>query len=89
MIKQWLQVSKEEQLRRFKEREATPYKRHELTAEDRHNREEWAAYTLAVCEMIDRTSTAAAPWTLVPANDKYFARVMVLRTIADAIEAAL
>jgi len=89
VVKLWLQISKDEQLRRFKEREATPYKRHKITAEDWRNREKWDAYNLAICEMFDRTSTDAAPWSIVPANDKYFARIMVLRTIADAIEAAL
>ncbi len=89
VVKYWLQISNEEQLRRFKEREATPVKQHKITAEDWRNREKWDAYNVAVCDMIDRTSTELAPWKLVSANDKYFARLEVLRTLADAIEAVL
>jgi AMP-polyphosphate phosphotransferase len=89
VVKYWLQISKEEQLRRFKEREATTFKQHKITSEDWRNREKWDAYNVAVCDMIDRTSTELAPWKLVPANDKYFARLEVLRTLADSIEAAL
>ena len=89
VVKFWLQISNEEQLRRFKEREATTFKQHKITDEDWRNREKWDAYSVAVCEMIDRTSTELAPWTLVPANDKYFARLEVLRTLVGAIEAAL
>jgi len=89
VVKFWLQISNEEQLRRFKEREATPVKQHKITEEDWRNREKWDAYNLAVCDMIDRTSTELAPWKLVPANDKYFARLTVLRTLAEAIESAL
>jgi AMP-polyphosphate phosphotransferase len=89
LVKYWLQVSPEEQLRRFKEREETAHKQYKITDEDWRNREKWDAYRVAVNDMIDRTSTAAAPWTLVEANNKYFARLKVLRTLADAIEAAL
>ena len=89
VVKFWLQISSEEQLRRFKEREATPFKQHKITDEDWRNREKWDAYNLAVCDMIDRTSTELAPWHLVPANDKYYARLDVLRTLANAIESAL
>jgi polyphosphate kinase 2 (PPK2 family) len=89
VVKFWLQISKEEQLRRFKEREATAFKQHKITEEDWRNREKWDGYNVAVCEMIDRTSSELAPWTLIEANDKYFARLKVLRTLTDAIEAAL
>jgi polyphosphate:AMP phosphotransferase len=89
VVKLWLQISKDEQLRRFKERESVPFKRHKITAEDWRNREKWDAYTVAVCDMVERTSTAHAPWTLVEANDKYFARLKVLRALVDAIETAL
>jgi AMP-polyphosphate phosphotransferase len=89
VVKFWLQISNEEQLRRFKEREATPFKQHKITSEDWRNREKWDAYNVAVCEMIDRTSTELAPWKLVAANDKYWARLEVLRTLVTAIEAAL
>lgn len=89
VVKFWLQISNAEQLKRFEERKATPHKQHKITDEDWRNREKWDAYKDAVCDMIDRTSTELAPWTLVPANDKYFARLQVLRTLADSIEAAL
>lgn len=89
VIKFWLQISKDEQLRRFKEREDTGFKRFKITAEDWRNRDKWDQYERAVCDMVDRTSTEIAPWTLVEANDKRYARVKILRTITDRIEAAL
>ncbi len=89
VLKFWLQISQDEQLRRFKEREETGFKRFKITAEDWRNREKWDAYEHAVCDMIDRTSTEIAPWTLVEANDKKYARVKILRTVADRLEAQL
>ena len=89
VAKFWLQISKEEQLRRFKEREATRFKRFKITAEDWRNREKWGAYQEAAADMIERTSTDRAPWTLVEANDKYHARCKVLTTVVEAIESAL
>ncbi len=89
VVKFWLQVSKDEQLRRFEERAAVPHKQHKITDEDWRNREKWDAYAEAVCEMIDRTSTEHAPWTLVEANNKQFARLKVLRTLVEKLEAAL
>jgi AMP-polyphosphate phosphotransferase len=89
VVKFWLQVSKAEQLRRFEERKAIPFKQHKITDEDWRNREKWDDYNLAVCEMVDRTSTEHAPWTLVEANNKHFARLEVLRTMVEAIENAL
>jgi len=53
------------------------------------NRKKWEAYEQAVCDMVDRTSTAVAPWTLVEANDKLYARIKVLKTICECLEAAL
>ena len=89
VAKFWLQISKEEQLRRFKEREATPFKRFKITPEDWRNRKKWAAYEQAVADMIERTSTEIAPWTVVEAENKAFARVKVLRTLVRTLEAAL
>jgi len=89
VVKFWLQISAEEQLRRFKERQDTEFKRFKITDEDWRNREKWDAYVAAVCDMVDRTSTGLAPWTLVEANDKNYARVKVLRTICEQVEAAL
>ena len=81
LFKFWLHIDREEQTRRFRERERTPYKKYKITNEDYRNRERWDAYRSAVNDMVQRTSTQFAPWTLVPANDKRFARVEVLRTI--------
>ena len=89
VVKFWLQISADEQLRRFKERQDTEFKRFKITDEDWRNREKWEAYAAAVCDMVDRTSTGLAPWTLVEANDKNFARVKVLKTICDRLENAL
>ena len=89
IVKFWLQISKEEQLRRFKERENIQFKRFKITDEDWRNREKWDAYHVAVCDMVDRTSTGVAPWTLVEAEDKNYARAKVLRTICQRLEAAL
>lgn len=85
----WLHISPEEQLRRFKEREVTEWKQHKITDDDWRNRARWHAYEEAVHEMVSRTSTRRAPWTLVPANDKKVARVMVLRTVCERLEEAL
>jgi polyphosphate:AMP phosphotransferase len=89
VLKFWLAISKDEQYRRFKRREKIAFKRFKITAEDWRNRKKWDAYEEAVCHMIDRTSTSVAPWTLVEANNKYYARLKVLRTVCDALEAAL
>ncbi len=89
VVKFWLQISADEQLRRFKERQDTEFKRFKITDEDWRNREKWDAYVAAVCDMVDRTSTGLAPWTLVEANDKNFARVKVLKTVCERIETAL
>ncbi len=74
---------------RFRAREETPFKRWKLTDEDWRNREHWEDYEVAVNDMVAHCSTRIAPWTLVEANDKRFARVKVLRTFADALEGAL
>jgi AMP-polyphosphate phosphotransferase len=81
VVKFWLQISKAEQLRRFKAREKTPFKRFKITEEDWRNRKKWGQYEKAVCDMVDRTSTEIAPWTLVEAEDKKYGRIKVLRTI--------
>ena len=86
LVKFWLHVTKDEQYRRFREREKTTYKRWKITAEDWRNREKWDAYELAVNEMVERTSTRAAPWTLVEANDKYYARIKVLKTACERLK---
>lgn len=89
LMKFWLHVSPEEQLRRFEERGADPRKQHKLTPEDWRNRDKRAAYEDAINDMVARTSTAHAPWTLVPGNDKRFARVTVLETFVQRLSEAL
>jgi polyphosphate:AMP phosphotransferase len=88
LVKFWLSIDEQTQLQRFKEREAIPFKRFKITEDDWRNREKWGLYRDAVGDMVDRTSTEIAPWTLVEANDKRWARVKVLRTLGDALEAA-
>ncbi len=89
LLKFWLHITPEEQLRRFEERAATPHKRWKLTDEDWRNREKWDEYALAVHDMVERTSTHIAPWILVEANSKRYARVKVITSVCDALEAAL
>ncbi|MCB0919693.1 MAG: polyphosphate:AMP phosphotransferase [Actinobacteria bacterium] len=89
LAKFWLHISPEEQLARFEAREETPYKKHKITDEDYRNREKWDEYAVAVNEMIARTSSDFAPWSLVPANDKYTARLTVLREVVDGLKRRL
>jgi polyphosphate:AMP phosphotransferase len=89
LVKFWLAITRDEQLRRFKEREKTGFKRFKITEEDWRNRKRWNAYETAVCNMVDRTSTEISPWTLVEANDKNFARIKILKTLCQQIEAAM
>lgn len=88
-MKFWLAISKDEQLHRFKEREQTGFKRFKITAEDWRNREKWDEYTQAVNDMVDRTSTQTAPWTLVEANNKYYARIKILTILCNRVEQAI
>ncbi len=89
VVKFWLAVSPAEQLRRFKARQATPYKRFKITAEDWRNRKKWPAYERAVNDMIARTSTDPAPWNVVASDDKLFSRIEALEALCKRIEAAL
>lgn len=89
VVKFWLQISRDEQLRRFKAREKTPFKRFKITPDDWRNRRKWSPYEEAVADMIERTSTEIAPWTIVEAEDKYFGRVKILRTLVKALQKAL
>jgi polyphosphate kinase 2 (PPK2 family) len=85
----WLAISKEEQYNRFKARELVSFKRFKITDEDWRNRKKWNEYEVAVCDMVDRTSTAVARWTLVEADNKYFARIKVIKAMVAAIEKGL
>ncbi len=89
LVKFWLEISKDEQLKRFRARQGTPIKRWKITYEDWRNREKWPQYRLAVDEMLVRTSTTHAPWTIVEANCKLFARVKTLETVLAAVERRL
>jgi polyphosphate kinase 2 (PPK2 family) len=89
LIKFWLHVSDEEQLRRFEDRARDPLKSWKLTEDDWRNRARRPDYEVAVEEMVERTSTKVAPWHLVPADSKRYARVTVVETVCERIEAAL
>lgn len=89
VVKFWLAISKDEQLRRFEKRQEVEFKRFKITEDDWRNREKWDLYEQAVGDMVDRTSSAMAPWTLVEAEDKRFARIKVLKTLCRRIEKAL
>lgn len=85
----YLNISPDEQLSRFKARQQTPYKQYKINDEDWRNREKWDAYEAAACEMIERTSSESLPWVLVEANDKLWARIKVLKAVADRLEESL
>lgn len=89
LIKFWLHISRDEQLRRFEQRQASGYKSWKLTAEDWRNRDKWPQYEQAVSEMLLKTSTRTAPWTIVEGNDKYWARVKVLATAVEVLSREL
>ncbi len=89
LVKFWLQISKNEQLKRFKERQKVEHKHYKITDEDWRNRDKWDAYRGAVHDMLLNTSTTYAPWTVIEANDKLWARIKAMRTIVGAIEVGL
>jgi polyphosphate kinase 2 (PPK2 family) len=89
ILKFWLSISQEEQLRRFELRRDSAFKRFKITDDDWRNRSKWDSYEAAICAMLERTSTEIAPWTLVESEDKYFGRIKILRTLCEGIEARL
>ncbi|PKU24321.1 polyphosphate kinase [Telmatospirillum siberiense] len=89
LVKFWIHITKDEQYRRFKERETIAYKKWKLTDEDWRNRANWEAYELAVNEMVERTGTRQAPWVLVEGNDKNHARIKILRTVCERLRERL
>jgi len=89
VIKFWLQIDKDEQLRRFQDRKNTPSKQWKITDEDWRNREKWPQYETAVNDMFQYTSTDFAPWHIIEANDKKYARVKTLKIINQLIEKRL
>ena len=89
IVKFWIQIDKDEQLRRFTERQNTPAKQWKITDEDWRNREKWEQYEAAVNEMLAKTSSAYAPWNVIEANDKKYARIKVLQTVIAAVKSRL
>ncbi|MGI9590733.1 MAG: polyphosphate:AMP phosphotransferase [Myxococcota bacterium] len=89
LLKFWLHIDPEEQLRRFEARKETPYKKYKLTEEDYRNREKWPDYSRAVHDMVVRTSTDGAPWHVIAANDKRWARIEILRLVCERLERRL
>jgi polyphosphate:AMP phosphotransferase len=89
LVKFWLQISKDEQSRRFEAREKTPHKRWKLTEEDWRNREKWDDYQLAGHDVIQQTSKVDTPWVLVEVNDKPYGRIKVIRSVCEALEATV
>ena len=89
IVKFWLHIDQDEQLRRFTERQNTPEKQWKITEEDWRNREKWPQYEVAVNDMLRYTSTDFAPWNIIESNDKKFARIKALRTLIHAIELRL
>ncbi|WP_022851221.1 polyphosphate:AMP phosphotransferase [Limisalsivibrio acetivorans] len=89
LLKFWMHISPEEQLKRFKQREELPWKQYKITEEDYRNREKWELYEDAANEMIARTSTGFSPWTLVAGDDKRYARIKVMETFCEKLEGSL
>jgi len=89
ICKFWIHISKEEQLKRFEERQNTEHKLYKITEEDWRNREKWDLYEAAVGEMLLRTSTTYAPWAIVEGNDKLWSRIRTLKTVCEAISKRL
>jgi polyphosphate kinase 2 (PPK2 family) len=89
IVKFWLEISKEEQLKRFKQREEDPLKQFKITEEDWRNREKWDLYDVAVDEMLARTNTRYAPWIVIESDNKWYARVKALKTVIEHTEKLL
>ena len=89
LIKFWMQISKEEQLKRFKEREADPYKKWKITKDDWRNRDKWDDYMKAAEDMFSTTDLCDCPWHLIPAESKYYARVETCRIVVDRLQEAV
>jgi polyphosphate:AMP phosphotransferase len=89
LVKFWLEIDQEEQLKRFTAREADPHKQWKMTVEDWRNREKWNVYREAIDEMLSRTGSRSAPWTVVESNDKYYSRIKTFRTVISCMEKLL
>lgn len=86
VLKFWLAVTPEEQLQRFHQRERSPFKNFKITADDWRNREKWDQYVTAANDMFAKTDTDYAPWHVISANDKYHARIEVLKNIVESLD---
>lgn len=89
IVKFWIHIDKEEQLKRFEDRQNTPEKRWKITDEDWRNREKWDEYEVAINDMLQYTSTDFAPWTIIESKDKKFARIKAIKTLINQIEIRL
>lgn len=89
IIKFYLHITKDEQLARFRKREADPYKHWKINEEDWRNREKWDQHNQAAEDMFEKTWTEHAPWVVIPANYKWYARVKVVKTVAERLKQVL
>ena len=89
VVKYWIHIDSDTQLERFQNRQNTPEKRWKITDEDWRNREKWSQYEVAVNDMLQKTSTAAAPWYIIESKDKRYARIKAMKILIEAIEKAL
>ena len=89
VLKFWLHIDADEQLTRFKDREKTPYKKWKITDDDWRSRAKREAYEIAVNDMLTATNTKAAPWHLIPATNKHYARIHIFDIVIKALEMAL
>ena len=89
LIKFWVHIDQEEQLNRFESRKQTPHKQWKITEEDWRNREKWDEYKTAVDDMLFKTSTSYAPWTIVESNSKLYARIKAIKTVVESLEKRL
>ena len=89
LLKFWIDITKEEQKRRFEARQEAPHKRWKLTEEDWRNRNQWDNYRIAAHEMVQKTSTAVTPWRIVEGNSKLYARVEVMEAVSQALAEAV
>ena len=88
-LKMWINVTKEEQLSRFKRRQADPYKHWKIGDEDWRNRKRWSYHIVAAEDMFEKTSTDIAPWHVIPGNYKWYARIKSLQILNEAVAKAL
>lgn len=89
LFKFWMHIDKDEQLLRFKSREDDPLKNYKITDEDWRNREKWNDYEIAIDEMLFRTNTDYAPWTIIESNNKKYARIKTLAHVVEVLEKRL